>query len=136
MLLTIFFLSLGQACDGSDLSYMNAPDKQSLFLRGLTTQEVISSFLSLSNSRATDAFGIQIAPVKFVIDIIASCLEYIFNLCLSTGVFPRSMQTAKVTVIFKKGDKNDLSNYRPVSVLPVFFERFREGDFSTVLFVY
>lgn len=99
---------------------MNPPNKQSLFLRGVTTQEVISSFLSLSNSRATDAFGIQTAPVKFVIDIIASCLEYIFNLCLSTGVFPRSMQTAKVTVTFKKGDKNDPSNYRPVSVLPVF----------------
>lgn len=99
---------------------MNSPNKQSLFLRGVTTQEVISSFLSLRNSRATDAFGIQTAPVKFVIDIIASCLEYIFNLCLSTGVFPRSMQTAKVTVIFKKGDKNNLSNYRPVSVLPVF----------------
>lgn len=30
------------------------------------------------------------------------------------------MQIAKVSVIYKSGDKNKLSNYRPVSVLPIF----------------
>lgn len=30
------------------------------------------------------------------------------------------MQVAKVTVIYKNGDKNNLGNHRPVSVLPIF----------------
>lgn len=30
------------------------------------------------------------------------------------------MQLAKVTVLYKKGNKNELGNYRPVSILPVF----------------
>ena len=39
---------------------------------------------------------------------------------LTTGVFPSRMQIAKVSVIYKSGEKNNLSNYRPVSVLPIF----------------
>lgn len=64
--------------------------------------------------------GIQVKPVKYVADIIAPTITHIFNLCLATSVFPEKMQIAKISVLFKKGDRNDLSNYRPVSVLPVF----------------
>lgn len=44
---------------------------------------------------------------------------HVFNVCLSTGVYPTKMQQAKLTALFKSGDRNDMSNYRPVSVLPV-----------------
>lgn len=47
------------------------------------------------------------------------CIAHIINLCISQGVFPLKMQTARVTVLHKKGDKNDVGNYRPVSILPV-----------------
>ena len=38
---------------------------------------------------------------------------------LTTGVFPDSLKKARVTPIPKEGDKCNLSNYRPISVLPV-----------------
>lgn len=47
-------------------------------------------------------------------------LTHIFNLPIQYCTFPRKMQKAKVTVIFKAWDKNELSNYRPISVLPIF----------------
>ena len=34
----------------------------------------------------------------------------------TTGVFPDSMKTAKVIPLFKAGDKNSFSNYRPISI--------------------
>lgn len=37
-----------------------------------------------------------------------------------TAHFPSDMQLAGVAVIYKKGDKNSLGNYRPISVLPYF----------------
>lgn len=36
------------------------------------------------------------------------------------------MQIAKVTVLYKSGDRNDLGNYRPVSILPVFSKAFEK----------
>lgn len=48
------------------------------------------------------------------------------NLCISTGVFPSKMQVARVVALYKKGDKKDVWNYRPVSILPVFSKGFKK----------
>ena len=44
----------------------------------------------------------------------------IFNLSLSTGIFPDKLKIAKVSPIFKNSEKDLLTNYRPISVLPCF----------------
>ena len=37
---------------------------------------------------------------------------------INKGEFPNSWKEAIVTPVFKKGDKSELENYRPVSCLP------------------
>ena len=46
-------------------------------------------------------------------------LEIIFNQCLETGVFPSEWKKGNIVPIHKKGDKQILQNYRPVSLLPI-----------------
>lgn len=82
--------------------------------------EITLLFRNLSNSSACDADGLQIRPVSYVLDIISPVLAHIYNICLSQGQFPKRMQVAKVLPIFKKGDKTLISNYRPISILPIF----------------
>lgn len=45
---------------------------------------------------------------------------YIFNLSLKNGVFPDRLKLARVIPVFKSGDDSNLSNYRPISILPCF----------------
>ena len=43
----------------------------------------------------------------------------ICNLSISLNKFPRAFKLAKVKPIFKKGRKTNVSNYRPISLLPI-----------------
>ena len=47
-------------------------------------------------------------------------LFHVFKVLIKQGIFPDSLEIAKVTPIFKSGAKDNVSNYRPISILPVF----------------
>ena len=47
-------------------------------------------------------------------------LTYLFQLSVVKGVSSDDLKIAKVTLIYKAGDNSDVSNYRPISVLPCF----------------
>ena len=49
---------------------------------------------------------------------ITTQLVHFVNICLSEGIFPNNMKLAVVKPIYKTGNKNNMSNYRPISILP------------------
>lgn len=80
--------------------------------------------LRLNTSSGID--GISTKIVKSIKTVLAEPLSKIINQCLKNGIFPDSLKIAKVTPIFKSGDKCDPSNYRPISVLPVISKIFEK----------
>jgi hypothetical protein len=50
----------------------------------------------------------------------------IFNCCIESGIVPRDWKFAILTVLFKKGDRLDMNNYRGISVLPVLAKLFEK----------
>ena len=49
-------------------------------------------------------------------DFIIKPLTYLINLSFSAGIFPTELNTNKVVPIFKKSDKTNIENYRPVAI--------------------
>jgi len=73
---------------------------------------------------------ITIKVVKVIANIIANPLSHLINNSLETGIFPNALKISKVIPIFKTGDQNILSNYRPISLLPVFSKVFEKVIFQ------
>ena len=57
---------------------------------------------------------------------ISPTLAILFNNCMSAGVFPDPLKIARVIPIHKSGSKNEIANYRPISLLPVMSKIFEK----------
>ena len=57
--------------------------------------------------------------MKLIAGDISKCITLIINQSLHSGSIPDKHKIAKVTPIHKKGDSKLITNYRPISVLPV-----------------
>ena len=58
--------------------------------------------------------------LKETIECVVKPITFVFNLSLQSGVFPEKMKIAKVNPIHKAGDKQEFTNYRPISILSQF----------------
>ena len=68
--------------------------------------------------------------LKICSSSIYKSLEYIFHQGLETGKFPSEWKKANVVPAYKKGEKQILKNYRPVSLLSICGKIFKKLIFN------
>ena len=59
-------------------------------------------------------------------------LQIIINQSLNNGIFPDKLKMAKIFPIFKKGNKHNIKNYRPISLLTSISKVFERAVFDQV----
>ena len=62
--------------------------------------------------------------LKIAADVAAPSLTAIFTASINTGIFPQEWKDSRVSPVYKSGARNDPSNYRPISVIPVVAKTF------------
>lgn len=84
------------------------------------SEEFVLKYLStIDTKKATGIDGISAYVLKLCVPYIVPSLTHILNLSIRYSVFPTRWKLAKVVPIYKSGSSLDVSNYRPISVLPI-----------------
>ena len=93
---------------------------QSMYIKPTNEHEITQIINSFKNKSSEDINGISMKLIKQVKDLIVKPLTHICNVSLQKGEFPNKMKVAKVLPLYKSNDEHNVSNYRPVSILPQF----------------
>ena len=80
-------------------------------------EQLISKLIVVLNpNKAHGHDGLSICMLQMGSDSISKPLSIIFRSCLKAGYFPTAWKKANVVPVHKKGNKQILNNYRPVSL--------------------
>ena len=82
----------------------------------VTTEMVLKKLKNLETSKSPGPDEIHPRILKEAATSIAPALAQLYNTSLKSHDVPDEWRTALITAIFKKGDKSDPGNYRPVSL--------------------
>lgn len=122
--------------DRSHLDYLDTSGLRSNnvnFELNQTNSSIVSSILSkLCKSKATGLDKISARLLRECADLIADSLCLIFNRSITTGIFPDEWKCSKVIPLFKQGERFDLNNYRPISIIPVVAKVFERVVYDQV----
>ena len=81
--------------------------------------DVIKLIRKLDNNSAAGVDGITSIMLKNTAISVSPLLTHLFNLSISTGSVPSAWKLSRVIPIFKSGDRQSASNYRPISLQPI-----------------
>ena len=81
--------------------------------------EVLKLCKDINSSKSSGFDDISAKVFKDAFRVVIPQLVYLFNSSFTTGVFPTRWKCATIIPLYKGGDKTEVSNYRPVSLLPL-----------------
>lgn len=111
-----------------------------VFFPTILTDEVVSTFQlsevndieiavsgkSLRGSLKGAKYGVPSSIFKDILPVILEPLRICINASIRETTFPRILKHAVIVPIFKKGNPEELSNWRPISTLPVVAKLFEK----------
>ena len=78
------------------------------------------AYKRLKRNKAAEFDDLNSNIIIDVYDSLKNIILHVFKISIQQGIFPDCLKIAKVTPIFKTGDKDNVSNYRSITILPVF----------------
>ena len=131
-----FFANLGQEL-ASKISirdeydpikdYMPPSNSLSMYVNPCMVEEIISLMMTMKKSKSTAIDGFDITVIDGIFDVIAKPLSNVFNSSFASCEVPVELKKAKVIPIYKANDKQYVGNYRPIFILPIFLNCWKDS---------
>ena len=84
-----------------------------------TNKEEIKEIIDKLNKNKSSNDNYNIECIKLISDIIAQPISDIINKSMEEGKFPKCLKISTILPIYKSGDKNNIENYRPISLTSI-----------------
>lgn len=91
--------------------------ENSMYLFPTNPSEIINIIKQLKVKKAPGHDDIRAETLKQISGEIAKPLSFIFNQCIKTGYFPKALKVGIIKPLYKSGDRTELVNYRPISLI-------------------
>ena len=101
----------------SDLDCSDLFTLQKFTFSKITEDFVTNELKGLSSGKSPGLDSLHPILLKEGASFLSPVLAHMYNACFESGDIPNEWKRARVTPIHKNGDKQALSNYRPISVL-------------------
>ena len=88
-----------------------------LNLSEFMTNDVLSALRQLKPKFTKGPDEIPAFVVRDCANVLAEPLTIIFNLSLKTGTFPDIWKRSQICPVYKKGNKHEIENHRPITII-------------------
>ncbi|CAH2091627.1 unnamed protein product [Euphydryas editha] len=93
-------------------------------IQDIDEAEIIKNISKLKNEKSPGPDGITNEALKVGAPYLARPLTQLFNLVLKSATTPKQWTESDIILLYKKGDPNDINNYRPISLLSSIYKLF------------
>lgn len=92
----------------------------SFFFEPVCISELFNIIRDLKNTNSSGFDDISTKIIKSCLPYIIFPLQHLINLSFKEGKFPEVLKTSVIKPVYKKGNKNNMDNYRPIALLSIF----------------
>ena len=110
-------------------------DDQEMAVPPILIDETKKAIRTQKQDKAPGPDQINNELIKSTIPVIAPKLTELFNEILRTEYIPTEWTKSVITLIHKKGDKDDIANYRPISLMSNIYKIFSKVLLSRITIV-
>ena len=104
--------------------YLNENIHTTFELKKVTEVQVKTIIQGLNSKSSFGHDGISTILLKKLESKLTKPLTLIINQSLHSGIYPDKLKIGKIIPVYKKNDKHQLENYRPISLLPTISKLF------------
>ena len=107
-------------------SYLTSRISSSIFLDIPSMTEINNAISSLNINKSYGHDQISPYFLRIASHVVTPFLHLFVQFSFTNGIFPKNCTIAKIIPIFKKGDRQSPTNYRPISILTCFSKIFEK----------